>query len=78
MIGSRVGSQTVLIGSVLSSSADDEGGWAPVAAGPGLVMFIGSSGAQGVGIAANMTDYPGIGNAFAGFQLLKKAVRASR
>lgn len=44
------------------------GGYAPVAAGPGLVMIVGSSNAQGPGVAASMTDFPGIGDAFAGFQ----------
>jgi hypothetical protein len=42
--------------------------FAPVAAGPGLVFVGGSSNGQGVGVAANMTDFPGISTPFAGFQ----------
>lgn len=43
--------------------------FAPVEAGPGLVFWSGSSNGQGIGVAANMTDFPTIGSAFAPFQL---------
>lgn len=55
-----VGAMTGLSGAVR--------GYAPVGTGPGLVFFCGSSNAQGPGVAANMTDYPGIGSAYSGFQ----------
>lgn len=51
------------------SAGGSFGGYGPVAAGPGLVMLVGSSNAQGPGVAASMTDFPGIGDAFAAFQL---------
>lgn len=46
-------------------------GYAPVAPGPGLVFMSGSSNAQGPGVAASMTDFPGIGDAYAGFQFIR-------
>jgi len=46
-------------------------GFAPVAPGPGLVFFAGSSGAQGLATATNFTDYPGIDAAYAGFQFMR-------
>lgn len=69
MIGSRIGSIVgALISSAVGSSADDEGGYAPVGPGPGLVFISGSSNGQGIGIAASMTDYPAIATPLAGFQ----------
>jgi hypothetical protein len=46
-------------------------GYAPVPPGPGLVFMAGSSNAQGPGVAASMTDFPGIGDAYAGFQFIR-------
>lgn len=71
MIGVRVGVSVGLRVGLAPGVTGDDDGFAPVAAGPGLVFFGGSSGAQGVGIAANMTDYPGIATAFAGFQMFR-------
>lgn len=71
MIGVRVGvSPGVRVGVSPGASGDDDA-FATVATGPGLVFFGGSSGAQGIGIAANMTDYPGISAAYAGFQMFR-------
>ena len=49
------------------------GSYAPVGTGPGLVVVAGSSNPQGIGVAANMTDFPGIGSAFASFQLIRNS-----
>lgn len=69
MFGSIVGSQVGSNTTVLINTDSEDISFAPVPTGPGLVVILGSSGAQGIGVAANMTDYPGITSAYAGFQL---------
>lgn len=72
MIGVRVGvSPGVRVG-LSAGVSGDEDSFGFVATGPGLVMLVGSSNAQGPGVAASMTDYPGIGAAFAAFQFQRQ------
>lgn len=52
------------------------GSYAPVASGPGLVFISGSSNGQGLGVAANMTDFPGIATAFPAFQFSRTGALA--
>src|SRR5687767_5838673 len=68
MFGSVVGSQVGSMAGSLVNTDSEAAGFAPVSAGPGLVALIGSSNAQGPGVAASMTDFPGIDAAYAGFQ----------
>lgn len=71
MHGSVVGSQTGSSTAVLVNTDSDGIGFAAVGTGPGLVFISGSSNAQGIGVAANMTDFPGVGAAFADFQFAR-------
>lgn len=68
MHGSVVGSQVGASNAVLVNTDSEGIGFAAVGTGPGLVFIAGSSNAQGIGVAASMTDFPGIGSAYAGFQ----------
>jgi hypothetical protein len=72
----RVGAQ---VGAVVGTGLDELGanGYAFVPTGPGLVFISGSSNGQGIGVAANMTDFPGIATAFPSFQLARSGASLS-
>lgn len=68
MIGARIGTRIGARIGVAIGSGEDEiavSGYAPVAPGPGAIWQGGQSGALGFGVAANMTDFPEVVNAYA-------------